>query len=296
VAPPRAVGGGVERRLLAVVRVDLEGGPVVTVPWQPKMHAAQPRAGDAGSGLQDGTAVVPLGWDGDASEEVDVEARQPAPIAGHEVGVAVPRLHRGHVAQSNSRVQGDRSVAAVVLAAGASRRYGSPKQLVVVDGRTLLEHVIGTATAAGLERVIVVVPVWLSPPPGLDLAHVRWIRNAFPERGVSLSLRLGLAALDSAVSAALILLGDQPGIAPATIGAVLNARGDRPLVAASADGVLAPPVLIERTHFDLVDELTGDVGLRDLMREHQDLVTSVPVDAHAVDLDSPADLGRIGGP
>jgi CTP:molybdopterin cytidylyltransferase MocA len=184
----------------------------------------------------------------------------------------------------------------VVLAAGASRRYGSPKQLIVVDGRTLLEHVIGSATAAGLEPVIVVVPVWLSPPAGLDLAHGRWIRNAFPERGMSLSLRLGLAAVDSAVSAALILLGDQPGIAPATIAAVVNARGDRPLVAASAEGVLAPPVLIERTHFHLVDELTGDVGLRDLLRENPDLVIGVPVAAHAVDLDSPADLGRIGGP
>jgi molybdenum cofactor cytidylyltransferase len=193
-------------------------------------------------------------------------------------------------------MHGDRSVAAVVLAAGTSRRYGSPKQLVVVDGRTLLELVIGTAMDAGLQPVIVVVPVWLSPLSGLDLEHARWIRNAFPERGMSLSLRLGLGAVDSAASAALILLGDQTGIPPATIAAVLNARGDHPLVAASADGVLAPPVLIERTHFHLADELTGDVGLRDLLRENPDLVTSVPVAAHAVDLDTPADLGRIGGP
>lgn len=193
-------------------------------------------------------------------------------------------------------MHGGRSLAAVVLAAGASRRYGSPKQLVVVDGRTLIEHVIRTAMDASLEPVIVVVPVWLSPPPGLDLARARWIRNAFPERGMSLSLRLGFGAVDAAVSAALILLGDQPGISPATIAAVLNARGDRPLVAASADGVLAPPVLIERTHFHLADELTGDVGLRDLLREHPDLVTGVAVPAHAVDLDTPADLGRISGP
>jgi molybdenum cofactor cytidylyltransferase len=190
----------------------------------------------------------------------------------------------------------DRSVAAVVLAAGATRRYGSPKQLVVVEGRTLLERVIGTAMDADLEPVIVVVPVWLSPPPGLDLTRARWIWNAFPERGASLSLRLGLGAVDTTASAALILLGDQPGIPPATIAAVLKARGDRPLVAASADGVLAPPVLIERTHFHLADELTGDVGLRDLLRENPDLVTSMPVTAHPVDLDTPADLGRISGP
>src|SRR4029079_10547843 len=94
----------------------------------------------------------------------------------------------GPCAKSNSRMQADRSVGAVVLAAGMSRRYGSPKQLAVVDGRTLLEHVIGAARAADLEPVVVVVPVWLAPPAGLHDAGLRWIRNPFPERGMSLSL------------------------------------------------------------------------------------------------------------
>jgi molybdenum cofactor cytidylyltransferase len=193
-------------------------------------------------------------------------------------------------------MHGDRSVGAVILAAGASRRYGSPKQLVVVDGRTLLEHVIGAAMAAGMQPVVAVVPVWLAPPDDLDDTRLRWVRNAFPERGMSLSLRLGLGAIAADVSAALILLGDQPGIAPATIAAVLGARGERPVVAASADGVLAPPVLIERTHFPLIDELAGDMGLRELLRRHPHLVTAVPVPAHAADLDTPEDLGRISGP
>jgi CTP:molybdopterin cytidylyltransferase MocA len=191
-------------------------------------------------------------------------------------------------------MQADRSVGAVILAAGMSRRYGSPKQLAVVDGRTVLEHVIGAAGAADLEPLVVVVPVWLPSPAG-DMP-LRWIRNPFPERGMSLSLRLGLAALGPDTSAALILLGDQPGIQASTITTVVLARGDRPLVAALADGVLAPPVLIERTHFSLADGLSGDVGLRDLLREHPDLVTGVPVDGHAADLDTPDDLGRLTGP
>jgi CTP:molybdopterin cytidylyltransferase MocA len=63
--------------------------------------------------------------------------------------------------------------------------------------------------------------------------------------------------------------------------------------------VLAPPVLLERTHFDLIDELHGDVGLRALLRDRAELVTTVPVPAHAADLDTPVDLepmsgGRIG--
>jgi CTP:molybdopterin cytidylyltransferase MocA len=190
-------------------------------------------------------------------------------------------------------MNGDRPVGAVILAAGTSRRYGSPKQLAVVDGRTLLEHAIESAVAADLTPVAAVVPVWLSRPARLDQAWLRWVRNPFPERGMGLSLRLGLEALGDEVSAAVILLGDQPLMPAATIGAVLRARGDRPIVAAQADGVLAPPVLLERTHFDLANGLTRDMGLREVLRSNPDLVTGVPVSGHAPDVDHPDDLDRL---
>jgi molybdenum cofactor cytidylyltransferase len=128
----------------------------------------------------------------------------------------------------------DRSIGAVILAAGSSRRYGSPKQLVVVDGRTLLEHAIDAVATAGVKPVVAVVPVWLSRPARLDVEWLRWIRNPFPERGMSLSLRLGFNALGDEVSAALILLGDQPRVAPATIAALLAARGERRGISACA--------------------------------------------------------------
>jgi len=190
-------------------------------------------------------------------------------------------------------MNGDRPVGAVILAAGASRRYGSPKQLAVVDGRTLLEHAIESAMAADLTPVAAVVPVWLSRPARLDQAWLRWVRNPFPERGMGLSLRLGLEALGDEVSAAVILLGDQPVMPATTIGAVLRARGDRPIVAALAGGVMAPPVLLERTHFDLADGLTRDVGLREVLRANPDLVTTARVTSHAPDIDLPDDLDRL---
>jgi molybdenum cofactor cytidylyltransferase len=193
-------------------------------------------------------------------------------------------------------MSGDRSVGAVILAAGSSRRYGSPKQLVVVDGMTLLEHAIEAAAVAGLLPVAAVVPVWLSRPARYDDARLRWIRNAFPERGLSVSLRLGLDAIAGEVDAAVILLGDQPRLPPETIGGLLAARGDRPIVASEADGVLAPPVLIEASHFHLADALTGDIGLRQLLIDHPDLVRAYEVGGHPPDIDTPDDLGRAGGP
>lgn len=189
-----------------------------------------------------------------------------------------------------------RPVGAVILAAGASRRYGSPKQLVVIDGMTLLEHALHAAETSGLAPAAAVVPVWLSRPARYDDDRLRWIRNPFPERGMSVSLRLGLEAIAGEVDAVVILLGDQPRLPAETIAAILAARGDRPLVASIADGVLAPPVLIEGSHFHLVDGLSGGIGLRQILLDHPDLVQAVEVAGHPPDLDTPDDLGRILGP
>ena len=191
--------------------------------------------------------------------------------------------------------EGDR-VGAVILAAGASRRYGSPKQFVMIDGRTLPEHAIDAAVAAGLAPVVAVVPVWLRRPARLRAARLRWIRNPFPERGMSLSLRLGFDALGDDADAAVILLGDQPGLPPEGIGALLAARGDRPVVASVMDGLLAPPILVERSHFRLVGGLSGDHGLREVLLADPELVRAVPLASRPADLDTPDDLARVTRP
>jgi molybdenum cofactor cytidylyltransferase len=191
--------------------------------------------------------------------------------------------------------RGDR-VGAVILAAGASRRFGSPKQLVVVDGRPLHEYAIDAAMAAGLAPVLAVVPIWLTRPSRLDDGRLPWIRNPFPERGMSLSLRLGFDALGDEADAAVILLGDQPGVTSDRIASLLAARGDRPVVASVADGILAPPILVERSHFDVVGGLSGDIGLRQILLANPDLVISVPVAGHPPDIDTPDDLARITRP
>ncbi|MBA3687435.1 MAG: nucleotidyltransferase family protein [Chloroflexi bacterium] len=189
-----------------------------------------------------------------------------------------------------------RGVGAVILAAGMSRRFGSPKQLVVIGGKTLVEHALDAAMAADLAPVVAVVPVWLSPLADPAYRQLRWILNPFPERGMSLSLRLGFCELGDEVDAAMILLGDQPALDPETISAILRARLERPLVAAVAERIAAPPILIERSHFHLIDDLAGDVGLRQLIRSNPDLVYRVPVAGHPLDLDTPEDLGRMLDP
>jgi molybdenum cofactor cytidylyltransferase len=176
-------------------------------------------------------------------------------------------------------------VAAVILAAGASTRFGSPKQLARVGEGTMLQAVVAIARDAGLRPTIAVVP------SGLDLpADVVTVRNDQPARGMSHSLQLGIEAVPRSAVAAVVLLGDQPSLPVASVRAIVAARGTHPVVAGSANGLLQPPVLIERSAFGVVQELSGDIGLREIVRGRPELVRSVSLEVVPPDVDTPADL------
>jgi molybdenum cofactor cytidylyltransferase len=187
-------------------------------------------------------------------------------------------------------MEGRQQVAAVILAAGESRRFGGRKQIADLDGRPLLDHVVELARLAGLDPIVAVVPEWLAGPRAATDPAMRWIVNPHPERGMSRSLRVGFAALPATTEAAIILLGDQPTVAPETLRSLLAARGREPIVAVRAQGRLAAPVLLERSHFAIVQEPGGDIGLREILNAHPELVRVVEVGEHPPDVDTPADL------
>jgi molybdenum cofactor cytidylyltransferase len=123
----------------------------------------------------------------------------------------------------------------------------------------------------------------------MDAPDLVWVRNPNPERGMSHSLRLGFAAVPADVAAAVILLGDQPGVPASHLEAILAARGTYPFVA-SADGDLrVPPVLVERSHFGVVEAPSADTGLREILRASDEVIV-VPLPGPLVDVDTPTDL------
>lgn len=179
--------------------------------------------------------------------------------------------------------------AAVILAAGRGRRFGSPKALVRIAGRTMLEHVAATARSTGLDPVIAVVPAGTAVPPFV-IPEI----NLDPEAGLSRSLQLGLAAVPvEEADAAVILLADQPTLTADAILAVATVTSDRPIVAARAGGRIGPPVLVRRPAFALADRLSGDIGLRDVIGANADLVATVEVGEHAPDIDTPDALDAL---
>lgn len=179
------------------------------------------------------------------------------------------------------------TTAAVILAAGASSRFGSPKSSVRIGSRTMLEIVADVATKAGLSPVVIVAPSDATLPP-----HSLMVANDDVAAGMSRSLRLGVRAVPHEADAAVVLLADQPTVDVDHLRLLHASRGGTPIVATRSDGVLGPPVLVEREAFDLVESIAGDAGLRDLLRTNPALATAID-HAPIPDVDTAEDLERI---
>jgi molybdenum cofactor cytidylyltransferase len=194
-------------------------------------------------------------------------------------------------------------VVALVLAAGASRRFGSPKLLAPLAGRPILQHVLDAVAAAGLDRVVVVL--------GDEAAAVEqaiiWrtetrVVNPRPMDGLSGSLRVGLDAVagDADTDAALVVLGDQPRLRAGVIASVLGAAAADGAAASSLfvrvryhDDEAPNPVLVRRGAWALAAGLDGDRGLGPLLASRPELVSEVRATGGNPDIDTPDDLERL---
>jgi molybdenum cofactor cytidylyltransferase len=191
-------------------------------------------------------------------------------------------------------------VVAVVLAAGRSSRFGSPKVVAPLDGRPVLAHVLARIRSGGIDEPVVV----LGDDAAMIEAAVRWpagarrVVNPDPSRGLASSLALGVAAARAGSrepEAILIALGDQPRVSPDVIRALIDALDDpRPIkVPRYGDASNPNPVLLERAAFDLVAAATGDRGLGPLIAGNPDLVHEIPFGGGNPDIDTPADLAAV---
>lgn len=175
---------------------------------------------------------------------------------------------------------------AVILAAGASRRLGRPKQLERYRGESLLRRAV--AAAGACDPVVVVTGCRAEAMAGeLEGLPVRVVVNAGWEEGMASSLREGVRALDPGAEGALFLVCDQPAVDAALVARLLGAWKGAP-VACAYGGVRGIPAILPARTFPALLALRGDRGARGLLQG--DDVVEVPFPEGAWDVDEPGDL------
>jgi molybdenum cofactor cytidylyltransferase len=178
---------------------------------------------------------------------------------------------------------------------------GSPKQLLSIDGRPLLEVVVAQVCASRLDDVLVVLGAAADDiQAAVDFGRAKVLVNADHSTGMASSLRAGLAALRSEVDRAMVILGDQPDISAQLLDSLLDLQEETELPAAalSFNGLLHPPVVLKRELWGDLNELEGDVGCRAVIRAKPELVAKLPAQTdlkHPVDVDTPEDYRRLTG-
>jgi molybdenum cofactor cytidylyltransferase len=173
---------------------------------------------------------------------------------------------------------GDTRVTGLVLAAGGSRRLGQPKQLLPYGGATLLDHTLGTARACGFDQLLCVLGGGAAPiRETVDLAGVEVVENPGFGEGCSSSIASALGAVDRRSEVLVLLLGDQPGVTPETVAALLAARGDAPLAVCSYEDGRGHPFAFARTLFPDLAKLHGDKGVWKLLDRRATHVVEVAI-------------------
>ncbi len=193
------------------------------------------------------------------------------------------------------------AITAIILAAGASRRFGADDKLTSpLGGQPMIAHVFDLAATARIDALAVLAPG--SKVAGLAGERgIRTVTNPAPERGIGRSLACGIAALEPSVDGCLVLLGDMPWISPRTITALIDAAQAHPQALALKpvhQGQAGNPALIRAPLFSRIKDLDGDDGAKAILAGLGDRLVSVPVEDPAIlrDVDRPGDLPPPGAP
>ncbi|HPD15535.1 MAG TPA: nucleotidyltransferase family protein [Planctomycetota bacterium] len=189
-------------------------------------------------------------------------------------------------------------VCAVILAAGRSRRMGAQKLLLPVGGQPMIARVADAVLAGPVGEVLVVVGADAERiAAALAGRRVRFVANPDPGGEMLGSVRCGLRALPREAAAALIVLGDQPGVTPETVAAVVQGfrESGRGIVVPTHAGRRGHPLLVAMRYRDEILSRYDGTGLRALLRAHPGDVLEVDAATPGAveDVDTPAAYARL---
>jgi molybdenum cofactor cytidylyltransferase len=194
-----------------------------------------------------------------------------------------------------------RSVGAIVLAAGGSTRLGQPKQLLEIEGETLVRRTVNAANAGGCACVVAVLGGRRDRIAAeLRDTSVEIVENDAWQRGLGTSIKCGVAHLVRThleLDSVILLACDQPLVGQEVIRALIKHRGEseKEIIASKYAGTVGIPALFARSCFNALLDLPDASGAKPLIEADLGRVALLEFPAGAIDIDTPADLERWRG-
>lgn len=186
-------------------------------------------------------------------------------------------------------------ITGLVLGAGGSRRLGRPKQLLPYGDRTLLGHTVAVARACNFDQLV--VPIGGASDEvaeRVDLSGADVVVNYAYGEGCSSSIAAALETVNQRCDLLVLMLGDQPGVTPATVHALIDGRDDAPLAVCRYDDGRGHPIAFHRSVFPQLADLHGDKGVWRLLDERAGDVVDVPIAGNVpLDVDTPEDYQAV---
>jgi molybdenum cofactor cytidylyltransferase len=189
-----------------------------------------------------------------------------------------------------------KNIGIILLAAGGSMRLGHPKQLLKFGDRTLLQYSIEAALASGATPVVVVLGANADQlQQEINSEKVQVMMNQKWEEGMASSIRCGVSGFDDIVEGIILMVCDQPYVSADLLNELIEThqKSGKQIVACSYGNTFGPPVFFHRSLFGELLQLKGDVGARNIVKQHSDLVETIPFVKGTVDIDTEADYQEL---
>jgi molybdenum cofactor cytidylyltransferase len=187
----------------------------------------------------------------------------------------------------------------VLLAAGASSRLGQPKQLLVINNGTLIRKLAEVAVSTGFAPVVVVLGAHKEKMQAeIKDLPVAVIENDVWQEGMGTSVKEGmkqLLSLNPKAKAVILLLCDQPFVTTPLLQNLAQEyqNSGKPIIASQYGETLGVPALFDHQFFPQLTALQGDEGARKIIRQHVEMVGSMPFEEGKYDIDTMADYHRL---
>jgi molybdenum cofactor cytidylyltransferase len=192
-----------------------------------------------------------------------------------------------------------KNIAVIILAAGASSRLDTPKQLLMYRGKTLLQQMLQVAADSMAQSIFVVLGANADNiKNNMDFGKAHLAVNANWQEGMASSIRCGineLVRMDPLADGAVLMVCDQPYVTSSILNDLIKAHQNtgKHIVASSYNGTFGVPALFHKNIFPELLQLKGDAGARSIIQQRAKEVEAVLFSKGNVDIDTAADYQEL---